>query len=168
MADEMMKKSSASSILANDTAPKSAKMGAGAEAGKPKAAASDKKPAAGGKKKHKHTHIEHHDDGSHTVRHTPADGGADTSYAAQDLDGVHDGLEAHVGDANGDADQQQAPDAGQVAHPTRMLAHSLKPSLNRAHNRRRCNYGDSTTGWYAPAKSCGIVCEKHSCGREQV
>ena len=118
MADEMMKKSSASSILANDTAPKSAKMGAGAEAGKPKAAASDKKPAAGGKKKHKHTHIEHHDDGSHTVRHTPADGGADTSYAAQDLDGVHDGLEAHVGDANGgEGAEPQSADAGAGAEP---------------------------------------------------
>lgn len=118
MADEMMKKSSASSILANDTAPKSAKMGAGAEAGKPKAAASDKKPAAGGKKKHKHTHIEHHDDGSHTVRHTPADGGADTSYAAQDLDGVHDGLEHHVGEPNGgEGAEPQSADAGAGAEP---------------------------------------------------
>ena len=121
MAEEM-KKSNASSILANDTAPKSAKtMGGGMDksAGmKPKHdtnAAAGNKPehAAGGEKKtkHKHTHIEHHDNGTHTTRHTPADGGPDVSYASQDLDGVHDGLEHHVGDPNGEEAQAQ-PDAG--------------------------------------------------------
>src|ERR1700677_4463140 len=53
-----------------------------------------------GKKKHKHTHIEHHDDGTHTMRHTDAAGKETGSYTAQDLDGVHDGSEQHVGDAN--------------------------------------------------------------------
>lgn len=57
------------------------------------------------KKKHaghgfKHTHIEHHDDGSHTVRHEHEDGISHKSYAAADLDGVHDGLEDHIGAPN--------------------------------------------------------------------
>jgi hypothetical protein len=120
MAEEM-KKSNASSILANDTAPKSAKtMGGGVEKKTPAAGAAPKQEhhaAAGGeKKKHKHTHIEHHYDENgkpqgHTTRHTPLDGGQDVSYASQDLDGVHDGLEHHVGEPNGDEGQQSA-DAG--------------------------------------------------------
>lgn len=117
MAEEM-KKSNASSILANDTAPKSAKtMGAGAPKEKtaPAAGAAPKMEhhaAAGGeKKKHKHTHIEHHENGTHTTRHTPADGGPDVSYASQDLDGVHDGLEHHVGEPNGEEAQQPQMDA---------------------------------------------------------
>jgi hypothetical protein len=117
MAEEM-KKSNASSILANDTAPKSAKM-AGAEAGKPKAPAADKKaPEMGSKRKHKHTHIEHHENGTHTVRHTPVGGGEDVSYAAQDLDGVHDGLEHHVGEPNGgEGAEPQMADASAGAQP---------------------------------------------------
>jgi hypothetical protein len=58
------------------------------------------------KTKHKETRIEHHPDGSHTVRHIPvSDGtsppGPEVSYAAKDLDGVHDGLEEHLGEPNG-------------------------------------------------------------------
>jgi hypothetical protein len=124
----MMKKSNASSILANDTAPKSA-MKMGAEAGKPKAAASDKKaPEAGSKRKHKHTHIEHHENGTHTVRHTPVGGGEDTSYAAQDLDAVHDGLEHHVGEANGgEGAEPQSADAGAGAEPQAQPDMSAQP-----------------------------------------
>lgn len=47
--------------------------------------------------KHKHTHIEHHDDGSHTIRHTPRDGGDEVSYSKPDMAGVHQGLDANVG-----------------------------------------------------------------------
>ena len=117
MAEEMKKTSNASSILANDTAPKSAKM-MGAGAGKEKSAAGaapkmeHEKHAAAGGRKHKHTHIEHHENGTHTVRHTPVGGGEDTSYAAQDLDGVHDGLEHHVGEPNGEEAQAQPQDGG--------------------------------------------------------
>ena len=64
-----------------------------------------------GKKKHKHTHIEHHDNGTHTVRHTGAD--SEVSYAANDLDGVHDGLEQHVGEPNADEGQQPQGQPGQ-------------------------------------------------------
>jgi hypothetical protein len=71
---------------------------------KPSSKKDDKK--SGTKKKHKHTHIEHHDNGTHTVRHTPEGGGPETSYAAKDLDEVHDGLEEHVGDPNGDEGQE--------------------------------------------------------------
>ena len=117
MAEEKMESKApgkSASILGNDTTQKSAKtMGA---AGKEKSAGATPKmehhAAAGGeKKKHKHTHIEHHENGTHTTRHTPMDGGPDVSYASQDLDGVHDGLEHHVGDPNGEEAQAQ-PDAG--------------------------------------------------------
>lgn len=59
---------------------------------------SKSKPAKKGKKsRHKMTHIEHHSDGSHTVRHTPEDGSAETSYAAKDMNELHQGLDANVG-----------------------------------------------------------------------
>lgn len=78
-------------VLAKDKAPK------------PEAKKSADKGMA--KKKHKHTHIEHHYDSEgkaagHTVRHSPMGGGEETSYAAPDMDAVHDGLEEHVGDEN--------------------------------------------------------------------
>jgi hypothetical protein len=128
MAEEKLEpKSSApgksASILANDTAPKKAAapktMGGGAEKS---AASAAPKPehaqhaAHAGKAKHKHTHIEHHENGTHTTRHTPADGGPDVSYASQDLDGVHDGLEHHVGEPNGEEAQAQ-PDPNAGAQP---------------------------------------------------
>lgn len=80
-----------------------------------KSAPAESKPPAKekAKKKHRHTHIESHDDGSHTVRHAPADGGPEVSYAAKDLDEVHDGLEQHLGDAN--ADEGQEPMQAQAA-----------------------------------------------------
>ena len=79
-----------------------------------------KKPSAGGKKKKmRHTHIEHHYDESgkesgHTIRHTPEGGGPEVSYTAPDMDGVHDGLEQHVGSENagegaGDQSAQAQP-----------------------------------------------------------
>ena len=116
MAEEM-KKSSAGSILANDTAPKTATKSMGAGAAPAKKEAAPKMEHAAGKKKHKHTHIEHHYDENgkpqgHTTRHTPMDGGPDTSYASQDLDGVHDGLEHHVGEPNGGEEAQEQPGAG--------------------------------------------------------
>ena len=99
----------AASLLANDSAPK----GAASKVARPKASAAPKKG------KHKHTHIEHHDNGSHTVRHS-GDAG-ETSYSAQDLDAVHDGLEQHVGDPNGDEGQEQmaggAPAGGAAPQP---------------------------------------------------
>jgi hypothetical protein len=68
----------------------------------------DSKSKSAKKPKHKHTHIEHHDNGTHTVRHTPEGGGPETSYAAKDMDEVHDGLEEHVGDPNGDEGPEMA------------------------------------------------------------
>jgi hypothetical protein len=66
------------------------------------------KPAAKhkGKAKHKSTSIEHHDDGSHTVRHVPHEGGPELSYAAANLDAVHDGLEEHLGEPNHDEEMK--------------------------------------------------------------
>jgi hypothetical protein len=83
------------------------------KAAKPEAKKSDK---IGQKKKHKHTNIEHHDDGSHTVRHTPVGGGEETSYAAPDLDAVHDGLEQHVGNPN-DGEESQEQSSGPTPSP---------------------------------------------------
>ena len=67
------------------------------------------------KKKHaghhnfKHTHIEHHSDGSHTVHHADADSPAhDVKHAVADIDGVHDSMEDHVGQPNpGEAEANQ-------------------------------------------------------------
>ena len=95
MADEQMKKTVGVSDI----------MG-GAKSPKPKS--SKPSDSKGKKTKHKHTHIEHHDDGSHTVRHTPQGGGEETSYTAPDFDAVHDGLEQHVGSPNADEGQQDA------------------------------------------------------------
>lgn len=63
----------------------------------------------------KHTHIEHHYDhegkeAGHTVRHTPLEGGQEVSYASPDLDGVHDGLEEHVGEENAGESQEPPED----------------------------------------------------------
>lgn len=107
MAEEMMpKKTAVKDVLSR-------------ESKKTAAPKSDSKTST--KKKHKHTHIEHHDDGSHTVRHTPEGGGPEVSYAAPDLDAVHDGMEEHVGDPNA---AQAAPDAAPdaAAQPAQVAA----------------------------------------------
>jgi hypothetical protein len=72
---------------------------------------SDKKDAKSEKKKSKHksTSIEHHGDGSHTVRHTPHDGGPEVSYSKSDLAGVHDGLEENLGGNEEAAEEQISP-----------------------------------------------------------
>jgi hypothetical protein len=43
------------------------------------------------------TRILHHGDGSHTVFHESSDPGQNVSYAKADLNGVHDGLDQHLG-----------------------------------------------------------------------
>lgn len=99
MAEETKQKTvKAKDVLSKDDA-KPAKKVASKSAEK-----TETKPAAKKEEKKKtryrHTHIEHHSDGSHTVRHVPTEGGEEMSYSKPDLDGVHDGLEEHVGDAN--------------------------------------------------------------------
>ncbi|VVB52841.1 Uncharacterised protein [uncultured archaeon] len=49
---------------------------------------------------YKHTHIEHHADGSHTMHHEHEDGKSHKKYAVQSLDHVHDGMQDHLGSAN--------------------------------------------------------------------
>jgi hypothetical protein len=73
------------------------------------------------KPKHKHTHVEHHDDGSHTVRHIPNDGDKEVSYAAKDLAGVHAGLDQHVGG-------MEAPEAPPVADAAAMPPAAAPPA----------------------------------------
>jgi hypothetical protein len=62
-----------------------------------------KKPHAG--HGYLRTIIDHHGDLSHTVRHEHEDGKSHKSYAVADLDAVHDGLEDHLGEANGGEDE---------------------------------------------------------------
>lgn len=104
MAEEKKNKTvSVGDVLAKDKAPK---------------AEEKKSPSkSASKKKHRHTHIEHHYDDKgnstgHTVRHTPMGGGEETSYAAPDMDAVHDGLEEHVGDQNADESLNPAQGGG--------------------------------------------------------
>jgi hypothetical protein len=55
------------------------------------------------KKKHHpyvHTHITHHDDGSHTIHHEHHDGKSHKSYAVADHDGMMDGLMDHTSAPN--------------------------------------------------------------------
>ncbi len=42
------------------------------------------------------THIEHHDDGSHTIEHLHEDGKSHKKHAGMHLDHVHDSLEKHL------------------------------------------------------------------------
>lgn len=49
---------------------------------------------------YKSTHIDHHDDGSHTVRHEHEDGVSHKSYAKADLDQLHDGMQDNLGEPN--------------------------------------------------------------------
>ena len=45
------------------------------------------------------THIKHHHDGSHTVKHLHEDG-TSKEHAKANLDGVHDSLQDHLGQMN--------------------------------------------------------------------
>jgi len=64
--------------------------------------------------KYKHTHIIHHDDGSHTVHHEHEDGKSHMDYAVDNHDGMMDGLMQHTsepneGEAEALAGQSQPP-----------------------------------------------------------
>lgn len=55
-----------------------------------------------GKKKHaghgyKATHIKHHHDGSHTIHHQNEDPALDVEHAVNNLAGVQDSMQAHLG-----------------------------------------------------------------------
>lgn len=62
------------------------------------------------KKKHSYrrTEIDHHENGSHTVRHIPrnekteagSESPSDMTYAVKDTDELHDGIEEHLGAPN--------------------------------------------------------------------
>lgn len=95
-----------------------------AAAKKPAAKKASDKDGKSSKKKHKHVHIEaHHDEQGNskgfTVRHSGGEG-PEVSYAAKDLDEVHDGLEEHMGEPNGDEGQEPSPDQQQQEPPQPM------------------------------------------------
>lgn len=108
MAEKSDKKSKAERILSGDK-------------GEPEKKES-KKESKDEKKKHKkgHTEIEHHGDGSHTVRHK-LDDDQESSYAAKDLDGVIDGLHENLGEGapeGAGTPAAAAPAAAPVASPS--------------------------------------------------
>jgi len=83
------------------------------------------------KKKHaghgfKHTHIEHHKDGSHTIHHQHEDGAAhDVKHAAANLDAMHDSMQDHLGTPNpGEAEA----DMGQHGVPAAQAAPAGLPA----------------------------------------
>jgi hypothetical protein len=70
------------------------------------------KPKAKEGVRHKTTKVEHHFDSDgkskgHTVRHSP-DTPEEVSYTSPDLDGVHDGMEEHLGTPNHDEEGAKA------------------------------------------------------------
>lgn len=66
----------------------------------------------------KHTHIEHHHDSSHTVKHIMEDGSEhEGSGAVADLPGLHDKLDQNLGSA-----APAAPVAEAAAPPPSMPA----------------------------------------------
>ena len=103
-------------VLAKDKAPEKSKSAA--------------KSADSKKKKHRHTHIEHHydakgNDAGHTVRHSGD--GEEVSYSKPDFDGVHDGLEEHVGNPN-EGEEMAEPVAEAQAEPQAEAA-APKPGV---------------------------------------
>lgn len=63
------------------------------------------------KKKHpyKSTHVTHHDDGSHSIRHEHEDGVSHKEYARGDHDGLMDGMMEHTSEPD---EEEAAADAG--------------------------------------------------------
>ena len=91
------------------------------------------KPKDAKSKKHvTHTHIEHHydDEGKsagHTVRHKHDAG--EVSYAAADMDAIHDGLEQHVGDPNADEGAEPQAQPQQAEEPPQAGAPQQQPGM---------------------------------------
>lgn len=84
---------------------------------KKKAEKKDEHHHHGGRSKHRQTVIDHHENGSHTIHHIAhpnADGtpGHNVEYAVPDLDGVHEGLEEHVGEPNPGEAEAEAGQSG--------------------------------------------------------
>ena len=63
------------------------------------------------KKKHpyKHTHITHHDDGSHSIHHEHEDGVSHSDYARGDHDSMMDGMMEHTSEPD---EEEAAADGG--------------------------------------------------------
>jgi hypothetical protein len=76
------------------------------------------------KKKHaghgfKHTHMEHHEDGSMTVHHQHEDGPEhDVKHAVSNLDGAHDSMQDNLGQPNpGEAEANAGAEAAPAPAP---------------------------------------------------
>lgn len=61
-------------------------------------------------KKHpyKHTHITHHDDGSHSIHHEHEDGKSHRDYARGDHDGMMDGMMEHTSEPDEEEGEAEA------------------------------------------------------------
>lgn len=76
----------------------------------------------------KETHIELHDDGSATIHHMHHAGpDHDVKYAVQDLDGIHDGLEHHLGEPNDgeEAENSDHPSHAELLQEIESLIHKM-------------------------------------------
>lgn len=58
------------------------------------------------------THIRHHADGSHTMKHMHEDGTSHKEYAVAGLDNVHDGLQDNLGQPNEGEQQAEGGQSG--------------------------------------------------------
>ena len=83
-----------------------------------------KTPAKPRKRRYRKTEIEHHSDGSHTIRHIPAEGGGEEkSYAVADDEAMHRGLDENVGaEPQVLAQATPAPAPSPMAAPTPQAA----------------------------------------------
>ena len=73
------------------------------------------------KKMPKHTHIEHHDDGSKTIRHQHHDG-KESSHAVADHEEMMSHLEDHLGAPNAGEEPAAAPPPAPGAAPAPPMA----------------------------------------------
>jgi hypothetical protein len=91
-------------------------------------------------KKHKHaghgfksTHIESHNDGSHTVHHMHEDGPEhDVKHAAANLDAVHDSMQDHLGTPNPGEAEADAGQSGIPAEQEASAAGAAAPAMGAA------------------------------------
>jgi len=83
------------------------------------------------KKKHVYhrTEIEHHADKSHTVRHIHKEPAKSKSYAAADLDAVHDGMQDHLNPAEPMPGSPAAMPAPAGAGPAAGAAGAVPPGM---------------------------------------
>lgn len=108
MAEDKKKKVTAGALMTKEEPDAKKKE----EASAPKPKKSEKKEEKKEKKpKHRHTHIEHLDDGSHVIRRTPREGGDEVTSSAPDNAGLIANMQSNLGGGEGaeEAAEQSSP-----------------------------------------------------------